>query len=146
MNRALAAAVILTGLSLTGNAFAGSIIALGGDQASISSIIKLGEPDPCASNACGAEEVTAADPESATAAGSALVDQNGMPTNMPVVMRPSMDTAPVDAPAAAAPVADPAAVTPQTPEPEPVKMEPAPQPVQVEGQPVEQQNQPVKEG
>lgn len=123
MKTALAAAVMLVMFGTCG-VKAGSIVELG-DSDQISSIIMLG--DECMD--CGVEEdVEVVDAGSAAGSSGALVDQYGMPTNMPVVMRPSMD-----APAEATPSPDaaaPAVATPQTvetPQPEPVKVEPAPQ-------------------
>jgi hypothetical protein len=127
MKTALAAAVILA-MFATSGVKAGSIVELG-DSAQISSIIMLGDDDPCMDGGCGAEEdVEMVDAGSAAGSSGALVDQYGMPTNMPVVMRPSVD-APADA---SAPAATPAPVA-ETPQPEPVKVEEAPQ-VQVPAQ------------
>jgi hypothetical protein len=124
MKTAFAAAVIFAGFGL-GGASAGSIVELRASN-EISSVIELGDPDPCADGACGSEEdVEMVD--AGSAAGGALVDQYGMPTKMPVVMRPSVDSpATQPAPAAGAPATATAPQT-QTPQPEPVKAEPAPQ-------------------
>lgn len=122
MKTALAAAVILAMFGTSG-VKAGSIIELG-ESDQISSVIRLGDDDPCMDGGCGSEEdVEVVDAGSAAGSGGALVDQYGMPTNMPVVMRPSMD-APAAAPDAAAAAPAPVAETPQ---PEPVKVEQAPQ-------------------
>lgn len=126
MKTALAAAVMIAVFG-TGSAKAGSIIELDG-TGEISSVIMLGEPDPCFAEACAAEEdVEIVDAGSAAGSSGALVDQYGMPTNMPVVIRPSMDMPaadPAPQPAAPAEAAAPAAAAPQ---PEPVKVEPAPE-------------------
>ena len=147
------AATLLVSCMFAGSASASSIIELGDESlSSVSSIITLGDPDPCADNACGDEDVASAD--SSDDNNAALVDIYGMPTNMPVIMRPSMDTPAAPATTAAA---DPAATPPAAPasqqptqQPEPVvetpKMEPAPaverpgnegQQQQNNGQPVE---------
>jgi hypothetical protein len=126
MKTALAAVVLLAAFG-TGGAKAGSIVELGG-TGEVSSIIMLGNDDPCAEGACGSQDdVEVVDAGSAAGSSGALVDEYGMPTKMPVVMRPSMD-APVAQPTpdASAPAATPAPEA-QTPQPEPVKMEPAPQ-------------------
>lgn len=123
MKTALAAAVLIAAFGL-GSAKAGSIVELGG-SGQISSIIMLGEDDPCAEGGCGSEEdIEVVDAGSAAGSSGALVDQYGMPTNMPVVMRPSMDTPAASEPAqaASAPAAAPAPVV-ETPQPEPVKVE-----------------------
>lgn len=68
------------------------------------SVVYLGDPcDLIEPEVIEAEEVANTDPN------SALVDAYGMPTSVPVVMRPSMDAAPVSA--SAEPVATPAAET-----------------------------------
>jgi hypothetical protein len=124
MKTALAAAVILAMFATTG-VKAGSIIELG-DSGQISSVILLGDGDECMD--CGSEDdVEMVDAGSAAGSSGALVDQYGMPTNMPVVMRPSVDApAAQPAPDAAAPAATPAPVA-ETPQPQPVKVEQAPQ-------------------
>lgn len=106
-------ALMFAGLLASGSASASSIIELGNEgDAVASSIIALGDPDPCADNGCGDETDIAA--EDTGSNSPALIDSFGMPTNMPVIMRPSMDggagpaEAPAD-PAAAAPNPQPAA-------------------------------------
>ncbi len=141
------AATLLVSCLFAGSASASSIIELGDESlSSVSSIIALGDPDPCAENGCDDENVASAGPSDDS--NAALVDIYGMPTNMPVIMRPSMDTPTTTA------AADPAATAPAAPatptqQPAPVvetpKMEPAPaveQPAtegqqQPNGQPVE---------
>ncbi|MCX7671452.1 MAG: hypothetical protein N2439_15450, partial [Anaerolineae bacterium] len=87
MKTALAAALLIAVFGM-GGARAGSIIELG-ESGQVSSIIMLGDDDPCAEGACGSEEdVEVVDAGSAAGSSGALVDQYGMPTNMPVVMRP----------------------------------------------------------
>ena len=144
------AAALLLGTMFAGNASASSILML--DETSptaVSSIIRLGEPDPCADNACGDEpEVISADTSGDS--NGALVDSFGMPTNMPIIMRPSVDkqetpaTTTASAPAAAAP----SGVTQQpAPVVETPKMEPAPkveQPVNAEQQAPQSNGQPVE--
>lgn len=145
------AAALLVSCMFAGSASASSIIELGDESlSSVSSIIALGDPDPCADNGCGDEDVASAG--SSDDSNAALVDIYGMPTNMPVIMRPSMDTP--SAPASTA-AADPAATAPAAPasatqQPQPVveapKMEPAPaveQPVN-EGQQQQNNGQPVE--
>lgn len=127
MKTALAAAVLVAAFGL-GSAKAGSIVELSG-SGEISSIITLGDDDPCAEGGCGSEEdIEVVDAGSAAGSSGALVDQYGMPTNMPVVMRPSMDSPtaqPTPDASASAPVTAPQS-TPvaDTPQPEPVKVEP----------------------
>lgn len=147
------AAAVLLGTMFAGNASASSIVMLGETPSgAVSSIVHLGEPDPCADNACGDEpEVVSADPSGDS--NAALVDSFGMPTNMPIIMRPSMDTpeAPPATTASAPAAAAPAGASQPKQQPEPVvqtpKTEPAPvveqpsvegqQPPQSNGQPVE---------
>ena len=134
MKTALAAAVILAMFGTSG-VKAGSIIELG-ESDQISSVIMLGDDDPCMDGGCGSEEdVEVVDAGSAAGSSGALVDQYGMPTNMPVVMRPSMD----------APAADPAPEAPApaaAPQPTPVAETPQPQPVNVDNQGQTEQPQP----
>ena len=67
------------------------------------SVIYLGDPcDLIEPEVVEAEEIAKADPN------GALVNANGMPTSMPVVMRPSMDSEPVPAEAAPAAASAPA--------------------------------------
>lgn len=149
------AATLLVSCLFAGSASASSIIELGEESlSSVSSIITLGDADPCADNACGDEDVASAD--SADDSNAALVDIYGMPTNMPVIMRPSMDTPSAPETTAAA---DPAATPPAAPatgtqqptqQPAPVvetpKMEPAPVVEQPgnDGQQQQQNGQPVE--
>ena len=145
------AATLLVSCLFAGSASASSIIELGDEPLnSVSSIIVLGDPDPCADYGCGDEDVASAG--SSDDSNAALVDIYGMPTNMPVIMRPSMDTPSAPATTAAT---DPAATAPAAPasatqQPQPVveapKMEPAPaveQPVN-EGQQQQNNGQPVE--
>lgn len=82
------------------------------------SIIYLGDPDPCANNACEPQQAAA---EPLSDKNAALVDAFGMPTHMPIIMRPSMDdgtpsaTAVPKAPATPAVPATADAKTPVTP-------------------------------
>ena len=138
MKTALAAAVILAMFGTSG-VKAGSIIELG-DSDQIRSVILLGDDDPCMDGGCASEEdVEVVDAGSAAGSSGALVDQYGMPTNMPVVMRPSMDTpAAQPAPDASVPATAPEAA----PQPTPVAETPQPQPVQVENEGQPEQPQP----
>ncbi len=123
--KALAAALLFSGM-FAGSASASSILVLGDTPPeAASSIITLGDPDPCADDACAEEAVASADPSADS--NAALVDIYGMPTNMPVIMRPSMDTP--DAPAATA-AADPAATAPAA-APAPAQQQPVQQPAPV---------------
>ncbi|MGL4488742.1 MAG: hypothetical protein ACRCU5_04780 [Rhizobiaceae bacterium] len=106
------------------------------------SIIMIGTPDPCDNGGCE-EEVAEVEPTADR--NAALVDAYGMPTNMPVIMRPTTDvsavpaaqtasapatsepaapSAPVETPAAAAP-AEPAPATTTEMTPAPVEQAPA---------------------
>jgi hypothetical protein len=126
MKTALAAAVLVAVFGM-GGAKAGSIIELG-ESDQVSSIIMLGDDAPCAESACDPEEdIEVVDAGSAAGSSGALVDQYGMPTNMPIVMRPSMDTPVAEpVPDAAAP-ATTSAPAPAAETPQPVKVEEAPQ-------------------
>ncbi len=93
------------------------------------SIIMIGTPDPCDDGGCE-EDVAAV--ESKSDSNAALVDAYGMPTSMPVIIRPSVETPAAQAPAAATPA--PAATTPAAPAATPettaaAPAEPAPAPV-----------------
>ncbi len=130
-------AALLLGSLFAGSASASSIIMLGDQPSnSRSSIIRLGDPDPCADHACDAQdELASANSDS----NAALVDAFGMPTNMPVIMRPSMDTppAPPATTAAVTPPAAPATATQQpAQQPEPVVQHPKAEPAPVVEQPV----------
>lgn len=143
MKTALAAAVLIAVFGL-GGAKAGSIVELG-ESGQVSSIIMLGDDEPCAEGACVSEEdIDVVDAGSAAGSSGALVDQYGMPTNMPVVMRPSMDSPTaqpmLDAPASAA-VPAPVPVT-ETPQPQPVKVENDGQPAQPQPRSDMQDDQP----
>ena len=148
------AAALLVGTMFAGNASASSILMLDETPAdAVRSFVHLGDPDPCADDACADEpEVISADTSSDS--NAALVDSFGMPTNMPVIMRPSMDTpqAPAAVTASAPAAAAPAAATQQPKQqPQPIvetpKVAPAPvveqpsvegqQPPQSNGQPIE---------
>lgn len=137
-------AMLLFGCMVSGQALAGSIVELGDTpEEQVSSIIYLGEPDPCADGACDDDaEVISADADNDS--NAALVDIYGMPTNMPVIMRPSMDApAAADVPAAQpAPAAAPS-TEPQQPkqEPEPVVEQPKQEPAPVAEQPAAEQPQ-----
>lgn len=143
----LALGLLVGGLFST-SALASSVLVLGDTPKSdISSIVYIGDPDPCADNACGTDEPVVE--EASNDGNAALVDSYGMPTHMPIIMRPSVDNgtpaAPVETatakptdttkPEAAAtpPTPAPAAPTPATPAPatpEPVAPAPvAPAPV-----------------
>jgi hypothetical protein len=74
------------------------------------SIIMIGTPDPCDNGGCD-EEVAVI--EANGDSNAALVDAYGMPTSMPVIMRPSVETPSAPAATSSAPVATPApAATP----------------------------------
>jgi pyruvate dehydrogenase E2 component (dihydrolipoamide acetyltransferase) len=71
------------------------------------SIIMIGTPDPCEDGGCE-EDVAAVEEKKDN--NAALVDAYGMPTSMPVIIRPSVDAPTAQAPAdAAAAPAEPAA-------------------------------------
>ena len=113
---------LLAGGLFSTAALASSVIALGDTPKSdISSIVYVGDPDPCADNACGTDEPAVE--EASNDSNAALVDAYGMPTNMPVIMRPSVDSGTPEAPkqtAAAKPDAMPkpeATAKPTTPAP-----------------------------
>jgi hypothetical protein len=135
----LALGLLVGGLFST-SALASSVLVLGDTPKSdISSIVYIGDPDPCADNACGTDE-PAVD-EASNDDNAALVDSYGMPTHMPVIMRPSVDNGTPEAPkdtaaakpadtakpdAAATPTA-PATPAPTTPAPAaPAPVAPAP--------------------
>lgn len=134
-------AALLFGTLTAGQAFAGSIVELGDTPAEeISSIVYLGDPDPCANGGCeAADEKPASD--GASDSNAALVDIYGMPTNMPVIMRPSMDTPP----AADVPAAEPAPAPAASTEPQQPKQEPAPVVEQPKQEPAPQPEQPAPE-
>ena len=99
------------------------------------SIIMIGTPDPCDNGAC---EEDVASVESQGDSNSALVDAYGMPTSMPVIMRPSVEittAAAAVAPAIVpAPAATPAEAAAATPAPAPVAQAPANPAPRQEGQ------------
>ncbi len=136
----LALGLLVGGLFST-TALASSVLVLGDTPKSdVSSIVYLGDPDPCADNACGTDEPVVE--EASNDGNAALVDSYGMPTHMPIIMRPSVDNGTPEAPkeTAAAKPADtakpdaaatpaPAAPTPATPAPAtpaPAQVAPAP--------------------
>jgi hypothetical protein len=140
------AAALLFGTMFAGNASASSIIELGSEpSASSPSIVHLGDPDPCADNACGTDKEVAA-VGTKKDSNAALIDAFGMPTNMPVIMRPSMDTPSAPAASASAPAA-PAPTAQAEPQVQQPQAAPAPvveQPVNVEQQPMQQNGQPIE--
>jgi hypothetical protein len=106
------------------------------------SIIMIGTPDPCDNGGCEEPTVITAKADG----NAALVDANGMPTSMPVIMRPSVDTtvimpapetaaAPAIAPAAPATAAEPTPEVTAEAAPAPVQQAPAADAPKVEGQP-----------
>jgi hypothetical protein len=146
------AAALLFGGMFAGSASASSIIMLGdAPSGAMSSVISLGDPDPCADHACDPQDDVAS-AGSTSDSNAALVDSFGMPTNMPVIMRPSVDapTAPAATTAAADPAAPAATPAPaqQQPvqQPEPVVQQPKAEPAPVVQQPAadgqQQQQQP----
>ena len=127
----LALGLLVGGLFST-SALASSVLVLGDTPKSdVSSIVYIGDPDPCADNACGTDEPAVE--EASNDGNAALVDSYGMPTHMPIIMRPSVDAGTPEAPKTAAAKPDstpkpdaaskpttaaaPAAPTPVTPAP-----------------------------
>ncbi len=128
--KTLALGLLVGGLFST-SALASSVQVLGDTPKSeISSIIYIGDPDPCADNACGTDEPVVE--EASNDGNAALVDSYGMPTHMPIIMRPSVDDGTPEAPkqtAAAKPQTTPkpaAATTPAPPATAATPVTPAP--------------------
>ncbi len=112
--KTLALGLLAAGFSLS-SASASSLASDGPMQKKAwPSIIYLGDPDPCGNNACEPQEAAA---EPVSDKNAALVDAFGMPTHMPIIMRPSMDqgTPAATAAAKAAVAATANAKTPVTP-------------------------------
>jgi hypothetical protein len=86
------------------------------------SIIMIGAPDPCDNGGCD-EDVAVI--EASGDSNAALVDAYGMPTSMPVIMRPSVET-PAASPTPAATTTAPAATPASAATPAPVAATPAP--------------------
>jgi hypothetical protein len=82
------------------------------------SIIMIGTPDPCDNGSCD-EEVAVI--EANGDSNAALVDAYGMPTSMPVIMRPSVETPSAPAATSSAPVETPTPVTATPAAPAPVE-------------------------
>lgn len=115
----LALGLLVGGLFST-SALASSVQVLGDTPKSdISSIVYIGDPDSCADNACGTDEPAVE--EASNDGNAALVDSYGMPTHMPVIMRPSVDAGTPDAPKQTA-----AAKPDSTPKPDAASKTPAP--------------------
>ena len=92
----LALGLLVGGLFST-SALASSVLVLGDTPKSdVSSIVYIGDPDPCADNACGTDEPAVED--ASNDGNAALVDSYGMPTHMPIIMRPSVDAGTPEAP------------------------------------------------
>jgi pyruvate dehydrogenase E2 component (dihydrolipoamide acetyltransferase) len=86
------------------------------------SIIMIGTPDPCDDGGCAEEVAAVESTDTKSDSNAALVDAYGMPTSMPVIMRPSVDTPAAQASFMPAPL--PAATTSAAPTP--ATSEPAP--------------------
>ena len=115
----LALGLLVGGLFST-SALASSVLVLGDTPKSdVSSIVYIGDPDPCADNACGTDEPMVE--EASNDGNAALVDSYGMPTHMPIIMRPSVNDGTPDAPKQTA-----AAKPDTTPKPDAASKTPAP--------------------
>jgi hypothetical protein len=94
------------------------------------SIIMIGTADPCDDGGC---EEDVAVIEAKDDNNAALIDAHGMPTSMPVIIRPSVATPSVETPAAAAATPAAPAAQPAKPAPTPVvQVEPTPAPAPME--------------